>query len=149
MNLPPASPSRLRRPAAVLALVATFLLLTGCLRPEQDQVLREMNKDRTALGLRALPTQADAQRKAQAWAEKLARENTIYHSTLSDGIRTNWCSLGENVGYGPDVPTIEDAYMNSPGHKANIVATKWNGVGVGHARNGNRVFTVQVFIKTC
>ena len=149
MNNPPTPARRMRRPAAVIALLATFLLLTGCLRPEQDQVLKELNQDRTALRLKALPTQADAQRKAQAWAEKLARENTIYHSKLSDGIRTGWCSLGENVGYGPDVATIEDAYMESPGHKANIVAAKWNGVGVGHAKNGNRVFTVQVFITTC
>ena len=149
MNNPPTPIRRMRRPAAVIVLIATFLLLTGCLRPEQDQVLKELNSDRTSNRLRALPTQADAQRKAQAWAEKLARENKLYHSNLPDGIRTNWCSLGENVGYGPDVPTIEDAYMKSPGHKANIVASKWNGVGVGHARNGNRVFTVQVFITTC
>ena len=60
-----------------------------------------------------------------------------------------WCSIGENVGYGPSVPAIEDAYMKSSGHKANIMSTKWNGVGVGYAKNGNRVFTVQVFIKTC
>jgi uncharacterized protein YkwD len=39
--------------------------------------------------------------------------------------------------------------MRSSGHKANILSTKWNGVGVGYAKNGNRVFTVQVFIQTC
>jgi len=60
-----------------------------------------------------------------------------------------WCSLGENVGYGPSVAAIEDAYMNSSGHRANILSTKWNGAGVGYATNGKRVFTVQVFIKTC
>jgi uncharacterized protein YkwD len=138
-----------RRVAALALLVATLSLLTACLTPEQDTALKAMNKDRSAYKLRVLPTQADAQRKAQAWAEKLARENTLYHSKLSDGIRANWCSLGENVGYGPSIQAIETAYMNSPGHKANIVSTKWNGVGIGHARNGSRVFTVQVFIKTC
>jgi uncharacterized protein YkwD len=138
-----------RRYAAVTALVATLTLLTACLGSSQTTVLKEMNADRTANRLRALPTQADAQRKAQAWAEKLARENTLYHSKLSDGIKVNWCSLGENVGYGPSIASIEDAYMKSPGHRANILNTKWNGAGVGYARNGNRVFTVQVFIKTC
>ena len=58
-------------------------------------------------------------------------------------------SLGENVGYGPSIATIESAYMNSPGHRANILASKWNGVGTGYATNGDRVYTVQVFIKTC
>ena len=138
-----------RRLAVVIALVAALSLLTACLRTAQNQVLQELNADRTAHKLSALRTQADAQRKAQAWAEKLARENKLYHSKLSDGIKVRWCSLGENVGYGPSVPAIEDAYMNSEGHRANILSTKWNGVGVGYAKNGNRVFTVQVFIKTC
>ena len=138
-----------RHAAVAIAFVAALSLLTACLRPTQSQVLSEMNADRTANSLRALPTQADAQRKAQAWAEKLARENTLYHSKLSDGIRVRWCSLGENVGYGPSIPAVEDAYMKSPGHRANILSTKWNGVGVGYAKNGSRVFTVQVFIKTC
>src|SRR6188768_3756941 len=125
-----------RRLVAALALLTTLTLLTACLRPSQSQVLSELNADRSAYKLRTLGTQADAQRKAQAWAEKLARENTLYHSTLSSGIKVKWCSIGENVGYGPSVPAIEDAYMASPGHKANIVSTKWNGVGVGYATNG-------------
>lgn len=147
----PASPlpSKNRRRVALATVLCAMALLTGCLRSTQSQVLNELNADRAAYKLRTLGTQADAQAKAQAWAEKLARENTLYHSTLSDGIRVKWCSLGENVGYGPNVPAIEDAYMNSSGHRANILSTKWNGVGVGYATNGKRVFTVQVFIKTC
>ena len=108
-----------------------------------------MNADRTANRLGALPINYEAQAKAQAWAERLARDNRLYHSTLTDGIHSRWCSLGENVGYGPSVETIETAYMNSPGHRANILASKWNGVGTGYATNGTRVYTVQVFIKTC
>jgi uncharacterized protein YkwD len=138
-----------RRQLAVAALLCAMALLTGCLRSTQTQVLNELNADRSANKLRTLGTQADAQAKAQAWAEKLARENTLYHSTLSSGIKVKWCSLGENVGYGPSVAAVEDAYMASPGHRANILSTKWNGVGVGYATNGKRVFTVQVFIKTC
>src|SRR5690349_2678590 len=142
------TPAR-RRQVAIATLLCAMALLTGCLRSTQSQVLSELNADRSAHSLRTLGTQADAQRKAQAWAEKLARENKLYHSKLSDGIGVKWCSLGENVGYGPSVAAIEDAYMNSAGHKANILSTKWNGAGVGYATNGKRVFTVQVFIKTC
>lgn len=145
----PSTSSATHRKVVIATLLCAMALLTGCLKATQNQVLTELNADRTAYKLRTLPTQADAQRKAQAWAEKLARENTLYHSKLSDGIGVRWCSLGENVGYGPNVPAIQDAYMASPGHKANIVSTKWNGVGVGYATNGKKVFTVQVFIKTC
>ena len=137
------------RGLAIAVLVVALSLLTACLTSAQTQVLDELNADRRANRLSALATQADAQKKAQAWAEKLARENKLYHSTLPDGIKVRWCSIGENVGYGGSVAAIEDAYMASAGHRANILSTKWNGVGVGYARNGNRVYTVQVFIKTC
>ncbi len=150
-DMAPASPlsSSKHRRIAVATVLCALALLTGCLRATQNQVLTELNADRSANKLRTLAVQADAQNKAQAWAEKLAKENTLYHSTLSSGIKVKWCSLGENVGYGPSVAAIEDAYMNSSGHRANILSTKWNGVGVGYATNGSRVFTVQFFIKTC
>jgi len=133
--------------------MATAMILSACLTPEQDSVLSELNADRRANNRTTLAVQADAQVKAQAWAEKLAREGKLYHSNLSDGIGVRWCSLGENVGYGGSVASVQDAYMRSSGHKANVLSTAWNGVGVGYAKgkvNGhNVVFTVQVFIKTC
>ena len=138
-----------RRSGVVAGILAAALLLGACMSPAQSKVQSELNADRRAQGLSSLSIQADAQAKAQAWAENLARQNRLYHSTLSSGIRTRWCSLGENVGYGSSVAQIEDAYMASPGHRANITSTKWNGVGVGHAKNGTRTYTVQVFIKTC
>jgi uncharacterized protein YkwD len=132
-----------------VVVIVAISLLTACLNSAQDRVLYELNTDRKANGRKVLSVQTDAQRKAQAWADKLARENRLYHSTLSDGIRTRWCALGENVGYGPNAAAIQDSYMASSGHRANILSTTWNGVGVGYAKNGTRVFTVQVFIKTC
>jgi uncharacterized protein YkwD len=134
---------------AVTAIVALAALLSSCLTTGQEETLWYLNLDRGRNGVQGLEINADAQEKAQAWAEKLASENTLYHSNLPDGIRTRWCSLGENVGYGPDAETIQAAYMESAGHRANVVSSKWNGVGVGYATNGSRVFTVQVFITTC
>lgn len=143
--------STLPRPRVAFGavVVALALLVSACLTPSQTQVLDEMNGDRRANGLQALPINNEAQAKAQKWAEKLARENRLYHSTLRDGFGPGWCSLGENVGYGPSVPAVQDAYMGSPGHRKNILASKWTHVGVGYAKNGNRVFTVQVFYRAC
>lgn len=148
------SPRRItRRLSAGAGVIATALLLAGCLTPGQQSVLDEMNADRAANGRTTLGVHEQARAKAQAWAEKLAREGKLYHSTLSDGITDRWCGLGENVGYGGTVAQIEDAYMNSPGHRSNILNTTWNGAGVGYATgkvNGvNVIFTVQVFIQTC
>lgn len=148
MQTTPRHPRRTR--TALSALVVVIALATSaCLNPSQASVQAELNKDRSEHSLRTLPIQQEAQAKAQKWAEKLARENRLYHSELREGFGDGWCSLGENVGYGPSVPAIEDAYMASPGHRANILASKWTGVGVGYAKNGSRVFTVQVFYRAC
>ncbi|WP_421121595.1 CAP domain-containing protein [Aquihabitans daechungensis] len=123
-------------------------VLSGCLNPRQESVRAAMTHHRHAHNLQQLRVQADAQRKAQAWAERLAQDGYLHHSNLPSGIHVRWCSLGENVA-GPSVNAIEQAYMASPGHRANILATRWNGVGVGYATRGQTIYTVQVFIKTC
>ncbi|MFN8019447.1 MAG: hypothetical protein U0P45_15190 [Acidimicrobiales bacterium] len=85
--------------AALSALVVVIALATSaCLSPNQVSVQDELNKDRVEHSVRALPIQQEAQAKAQKWAEKLARENRLYHSNLPDGIHVKWCSIGENVG---------------------------------------------------
>lgn len=137
--------------AAAVASLVSVTALSGCdpFTTQQQEVREQMNKDRRANGRRNLPMQADAAKKAQAWAEKLARDGKLSHSNLSSGIRVRWCALGENVGMGPNSPAVQKAYMQSPQHKSNILSTTWNGVGIGYARKGNVTYTVQVFIKTC
>ena len=39
--------------------------------------------------------------------------------------------------------------MKSTGHRKNILESKWKYVGVGWAKAGNRVYTVQVFMQGC
>ncbi len=138
-----------RRTAAVVAIATALALLTACLNTEQSAVLSRLNQDRNAHGLVSLGTHGQAQQKAQRWAEELARTGTLKHSKLSDGISGCWRSIGENVGRGPNVASIQNAYMNSAGHRANILSNTWNGVGVGYAKRGSTTYTVQVFIKAC
>ena len=136
-----------RRGFALVAGIA--LLATSCLNAEQSSGTKLLNRDRSAARVSVLNTQQDAQLKAQSWADRLARENRLYHSTMSSGIGVRWCSLGENVGYASSISATEALFMDSAIHRANIVSKTWNGVGVGVAHNGGRTFVVQVFIKTC
>ena len=138
-----------RRAVVGIVAVTLAILLTGCLSTGQTQVQNELNADRRAYGLRALSTHDTLNRKAQAWAEKLARDGKLSHSSLASGVPSCWQSLGENVGYGGSVAAVEDAYMRSSGHKANILSTRWKWVGVGYAKSGSRVYTVQVFMQGC
>ena len=135
--------------AALLAVAA--LLMTGCigLNENQDKNLRWVNQSRAQYGRSALPIYADAQAKAQAWADRLARENRLYHSTLSAGITTRWCGLAENVGEGSYTSQVHEAFMRSPQHRANILDRAWTGMGVGVARRGNTAWVVHVFVQAC
>lgn len=138
-----------RRVGLAVAAVLCVLTLAACFSSNQQRTLSALNKDRRTYGLRSLPAQSTLQRKAQAWANRLASENRLYHSTLTSGVPSCWRGLGENVGYGSSVEAVQAAYMRSSGHRANILASKWDWVGVGVARNGSRVFTVQVFMDGC
>lgn len=136
--------------AAVVVAFASFLL-SGCftLNQNQSKNLNWVNQSRAQYGRRALPINPDAQAKAQAWAEKLASENRLYHSNLSSGIRVRWCGLAENVGYGSTTQQVHASFMRSSAHRSNILDTYWNGVGIGVARRGSRAWVVHVFIRTC
>lgn len=130
--------------------LAAVLLLSACFDgSEQQQGIDAMNKDRAAHGVPGAIRHDMLQRKAQAWAEHLAGQNSLSHSKLSDGISGCWRSLGENVGFGPSIGHIQQAYMKSPAHKANILNGKFNYAAVGVAHRGDMVFTVQVFMQGC
>ena len=96
-----------------------------------------------------MSVRGDAQAKAQAWAEKLAQEGRLYHSTLSQGLTKCWTAIGENAAAAPSVAMAEQILMNDPAHRENILATRWNAVGVGVARGANGYYVVQVFVTGC
>ena len=71
---------------------------------------------------------------------------------MADGAPSNWRKLGENVGEGADIASVHTAYLNSPGHRANIMDPAFTQIGTaavwGNCNGWRRVYTVQVFMKT-
>lgn len=148
---------RARKVSALgLVVVATVGLLSGCLSADQSQVQNLLNTDRVANGQAALTDYQAADTKAQAWAEHLAANPSnppvLAHSNLPDGYQGGtWCQLGENVGAGPTVASIEPAFMASREHRANILNSVYDHVGTGVATNATSgyVFVVQEFVDLC
>jgi hypothetical protein len=91
------------------------------------------NASRAADGLPALQENGQLDSVAQGWANKLAAANVLSHNPNLQSQVTDWNDLGENVGMGPSVPTLQQAFMQSPDHKANILDTNYTQVGVGTA----------------
>jgi uncharacterized protein YkwD len=139
-----------RRTFAV-AVLALAVSLTGCLNAQQKSVLEELNADRRANRRTVLAANVEAaQTKAQAWADQLARQGSLSHSNLSSGMSgVRWCGLAENVGYGSSIAAVEDQFMASAGHRANLLGTSWDAVAVGYARSGSRHYVVQFFVNLC
>ena len=130
-----------------MLLAAAAIVLSAC-SPEQVDTFQRINADRVNHGLVGMSINETLMAKAQAWAEYLASIGNLQHSNLAEGVDPGWWMLGENVGYGPSTDAIQQAFMNSPGHRANILNPEFNWAGTGVAVAGNgTVYLVQVFAK--
>ncbi len=121
------------------------LLLSAC-PTQQWQAVSLVNRDRAGAGLPGLDVDMPLNQKAQAWANYLADSKGLAHSDLADGPTPGWSRLGENVGYGASLEQVQDAFMNSPYHRGNILDPSYNSVGTGVAFDEDgMVYVVQVF----
>jgi uncharacterized protein YkwD len=106
-----------------------------------------INALRAGRQLPALRVDAGLRRKARRWAGQMAAKRRIWHSTLSDGVTADWQKLGENVGRGPSVGPLHNAFVNSPLHYANLVDPAFRYIGVGVVTVGGTSFVSEVFMQ--
>lgn len=129
----------------LLAVFALVAILSSC-TPQQAQVTSLVNRSRAGAGVHALRQNLNLDAKAQGWAEHLSRQGQLSHSTLSSGVNYPFRLLGENVGYGGSIEQVHQAFLNSPGHRANIMDRQFDFIGTGVAYGRGRVWVVQVFM---
>jgi peptidoglycan hydrolase-like protein with peptidoglycan-binding domain len=98
---------------------------------ESSSYLSDLNAERVAHGLRPLTERADLDSVAQRWADHMAAADVLSHNPALTSQVANWQTVGENVGEGPDVASLDAAFWNSPGHRANILDTSYTEVGLG------------------
>jgi uncharacterized protein YkwD len=108
---------------------------------EEQQFMAVTNQARAAAGLPPLQDDQAAANVARSWAQSMASSGVLQHnpnlaSQINSQVTTQWQRIGENIGYGPDVNSIQNAFLNSPPHKANILGD-YNRVGIGTARDGS------------
>jgi hypothetical protein len=107
---------------------------------------------RADAGLRVLEVDTRLERVARAQSERMAERGAIEHNghlgqdVSATGVDWRW--LGENVGVGPDAELIHDGFMASPSHRAVVVHTDANRIGVAAAiGKDGRVYITQVYAK--
>lgn len=113
------------------------------------QVLKSVNKERAKEGLPSVTMDTDLLKTAM----KRAAETNIYFShTRPDGsdcftaFPQGMWACGENIAVGQSSPKeVMDSWMNSPGHRANILTKEFNAIGIGCYKAGNCYYWVQTF----
>ena len=114
-----------------------------------DRVLALTNAERTSRGLRALAFSGCADGYADSWARALSVAGSLSHQPLSPILTACGArGVGENVAFGNVSPEqLVGMWMNSAGHRANILNAGFTHLGVGDVTTSTgRVYAVQVFL---
>ena len=143
-----ASPLPRRTILRTVAFGVLAIALSACLTANQQVVHDRINHSRTSAGLAALPTDADATKRAQAWAEELAARGSLSHSDIASAASAgNWARVAENVGRGSNEQSVHENFLSSSSHRANMLDAGWTHMGVGMAEGNGSVFVVHIFIE--
>ncbi|MHB9856843.1 sigma-70 family RNA polymerase sigma factor [Streptomyces sp. YIM S03343] len=118
------------------------------------QVVALVNKERAAAGCGPLTENAQLEQAAQAHSDDMAARNFFEH-TNPDGADPGqritaagyrWSTYGENIAEGQQTPQeVMDAWMNSSGHRANILNCSFKDIGVGVHRGSGGPWWTQDF----
>lgn len=125
-----------------------------------NQVLTIVNQQRAANGLPALTMNEKACNAAKVRAKEIVESfshtrpdgrtcfTALPETGLSSGI--DYWAAGENIAAGQQTPTsVMDAWMNSSGHRANILSSDFTEIGIACYTDPNayyRIYWVQMFI---
>ena len=129
---------------AATAVVGSAALATPALASSASDLGAATNAARGAAGLPALALDAQLTAVAQGWANQLAAAGTLSHNPALRTQVTNWNVLGENVGMAGDIPSVQAAFMASPGHRDNILDPRFTQMGVASATSTNASCGCQV-----
>lgn len=117
----------------------------------ESEMLKMVNKERESRGLKALISDKSLQDLARDYSNDMFRRGYFSHNN-PDGLTPfdrmekagiGFTNAGENLALAPSVDLSMQGLMNSPGHKANILSSSYNKVGIGVMDGGiyGKMFT--------
>jgi uncharacterized YkwD family protein len=124
---------------------------------EVQQVVNLVNQERQKAGLKPLTLNVSLDRMAQVKAEDMRDHHYFDHTSPTYGspfdmmtkFGISYSYAGENIAAGqPDAASVMKDWMNSSGHRANILNPNYTQIGVGVAHGGPYgTYWVQEFIR--
>jgi uncharacterized YkwD family protein len=128
------------------------------IRSLETEVIRLVNVERSKVGRPALVENGEVSRIARIKSEDFIKNNYFSHNSPTYGtpfdmlrsFKIAYTAAAENIASGQRTAAeVMNSWMNSSGHRANILSSTYNQIGVGVARNnkGNLYWT-QIFIRS-
>ena len=119
----------------------------------ENEVVRLVNEIRVERGLKPLIADWQLSRVARYKSQDMKDIGYFSHTSPTYGspfdmmknFGISYKSAGENIAKGYTTPrAVVDAWMNSPGHRANILNSSYTHIGVGYVQSGN--YWTQMFV---
>ena len=119
----------------------------------ENQVINLVNNERSKRGLPLLKSDWQLSRVARHKSQDMKKNNYFSHTSptygtpfqMIQGYGISYRTAGENIAKGQSTPqAVVNAWMNSSGHRANILNQSFTHIGVGYEKNGN--YWTQMFI---
>ncbi len=102
----------------------------------EHEVIRLTNQERTRRGLRPLKMNAQMMHDARQWSA-IQANTRMHHSRMG---------YGENVAWNQKTPEeVVRVWMNSRGHRANILNGRYTEIGAGYVRGARGPMWTQLF----
>lgn len=119
----------------------------------ENEVIRLVNEKRVENGLRELKADWQLSRVARYKSQDMKDNKYFSHTSpvygspfeMIKNFGISYRSAGENIARGQSTPqAVVNAWMNSSGHRANILNSSYTKIGVGYVQSGN--YWTQMFI---
>ncbi len=119
----------------------------------EKEVIRLVNEIRVKNGLRELTLDTELSHVARIKSQDMKDNKYFSHTSPTYGspfdmlkkFGISYRSAGENIARGQATPqTVVNGWMNSEGHRANILNASYTAIGVGYVAEGN--YWTQLFI---
>ena len=125
------------------------------LPPQAEQLFALANQTRAAQGLGILKWDPALATAAMQHCVRMAAEGPISHryggepdlTSRAGQAGAHFSLIEENVAVGPSPANVHEGWMNSPGHRANLLSPEIDGVGIAVVRKGEVIYAVADYAR--
>jgi hypothetical protein len=136
-----------------MALAVLIVAPAWAQQPAEQQVMELANADRAQHGLGPLKWDPALAQAAAQHAQIMAGQPVLSHQydgepdlvARAGTAGAHFRSVAENVAIGPNPQALEQEWMHSPPHRANILNPQMNGIGVALVQQGANYYAVEDF----